>query len=287
MCPTGRLAWRRPAARTPPAAGVEPLQASSVCGVMARQGRCVAEAGVRDAASRAASKHAEAWVCPPASFPGPPLGSDSWSSVPPSPWVPLVRAPTPGSVPGRRPDVVGWSRRAQRAGGIFSPPAGRLADIDGDAVDVVRADGHRPSRGLPYIDIEAANRAAITTATLRHRAGSWCVTGTMLQLRLRESLLEDTLVANPDLLMPGLTLVGRQTPTAGGPARPAESGQIRQALAVRELKRGTLTREAVAQGIDYAADLEAVDLAELAGKGEGRGWPSARTSAASRNCSAP
>ena len=39
--------------RAPPAvAAVEPLQASSVCGVMARQGRCVAEAGVGDAASR-------------------------------------------------------------------------------------------------------------------------------------------------------------------------------------------------------------------------------------------
>ena len=31
-----------------------------------------------------------------------------------------------------------------------------------------------------------------------------------------ESLLEDTLVANPDLLMPGLELVGRQTPTRAG-----------------------------------------------------------------------
>ena len=32
-----------------------------------------------------------------------------------------------------------------------------------------------------------------------------------------ESLLEDTLVANPDLLIPGLKVVGRQVPTAGGP----------------------------------------------------------------------
>ena len=33
-------------------AAVEPLQASSVCGVVARQGQCVAEAGARGAASR-------------------------------------------------------------------------------------------------------------------------------------------------------------------------------------------------------------------------------------------
>ena len=32
-----------------------------------------------------------------------------------------------------------------------------------------------------------------------------------------DSLLEETLVRNPDLLIPGLRLVGRQTPTDGGP----------------------------------------------------------------------
>ncbi len=63
-------------------AAVEPLQASSVCGVMARQGRCVAEAGVRDAASCGRMQHAEAWVCPPASFPWPPFGSASLSPAP-------------------------------------------------------------------------------------------------------------------------------------------------------------------------------------------------------------
>ena len=79
-----------------------------------------------------------------------------------------------------------------------------------------------------------------------------------------ESLLEDTLVANPDLLLPGLKLVGRQTPTAGGPLDLlGVDGHGR--LSLFELKRGTLTREAVAQVIDYAADLEAMDLTELAG----------------------
>ena len=78
-----------------------------------------------------------------------------------------------------------------------------------------------------------------------------------------ESFLEETLVANPDLLLPGLRLVGRQTPTAGGPLDLLgvdEDGR----LSLFELKRGTLTRDAVAQAIDYAADLEARDPADLA-----------------------
>ena len=78
-----------------------------------------------------------------------------------------------------------------------------------------------------------------------------------------ESLIEETLVANPDLLIPGLTLIGRQTPTAGGPLDLLGVDRYGR-LALFELKRGTLTREAVAQVIDYAADLEAMELAELA-----------------------
>ncbi len=79
-----------------------------------------------------------------------------------------------------------------------------------------------------------------------------------------ESLLEETLVRNPDLLLPGLRLVGRQTPTDGGPLDLLgvdEDGR----LVVFELKRGTLSRDAVAQIIDYASDLDAksdVSLAE-------------------------
>ena len=78
-----------------------------------------------------------------------------------------------------------------------------------------------------------------------------------------ESLLEDTLVAHPDLLMPGLKLIGRQTPTAGGPLDLLGVDRYGR-LSLFELKRGTLTRDAVAQVIDYAADLEAMDLSELA-----------------------
>ena len=78
-----------------------------------------------------------------------------------------------------------------------------------------------------------------------------------------ELLLEDTLVNNPDMLMPGLTLVGRQTPTEGGPLDLLgvdDDGR----LVVFELKRGTLSREAVAQVIDYASFLESMPDNELA-----------------------
>ncbi len=75
--------------------------------------------------------------------------------------------------------------------------------------------------------------------------------------------LEDTLVKNPDLLMPELTLVGRQTPTEGGPLDLLGVDSDGR-LVVFELKRGTLSREAIAQVIDYASDLEAMELGALA-----------------------
>ena len=78
-----------------------------------------------------------------------------------------------------------------------------------------------------------------------------------------ESLLEETLVRNPDLLIPGLRLVGRQTPTEGGPLDLLgvdEDGR----LVVFELKRGMLSRDAVAQVIDYASDLDSKSDVELA-----------------------
>lgn len=77
-----------------------------------------------------------------------------------------------------------------------------------------------------------------------------------------EKTLEDTLVANPDLLEENLTLVGRQTRTQGGPLDLLgvdEDGR----LVVFELKRGTLSRDAVAQVIDYTSDLTARGLEGL------------------------
>lgn len=78
-----------------------------------------------------------------------------------------------------------------------------------------------------------------------------------------EELLEETLVKNPGMLLPGLRLVGRQTPTEGGPLDLLgvdEDGR----LVVFELKRGTLSRDAVAQIIDYTSDLYAKSDIELA-----------------------
>ena len=72
-----------------------------------------------------------------------------------------------------------------------------------------------------------------------------------------EKLLEDALVKRPDMLMPGLTLVGRQTPNAGGYLDLLgvdEDGR----LVVFELKRGTLTRDVVTQVIDYSSALESM-----------------------------
>lgn len=78
-----------------------------------------------------------------------------------------------------------------------------------------------------------------------------------------EQGLEDTLVKNPNLLIEGLTLVGRQTHTEGGPLDLlGVDGDGR--LVVFELKRGTLSREAVAQVLDYASDLDSMGLDTLA-----------------------
>ena len=65
------------------------------------------------------------------------------------------------------------------------------------------------------------------------------------------------------MLLEDLTLVGRQTPTEGGPLDLlGVDGDGR--LVVFELKRGTLSRDAVAQVIDYASDLDRMALDKLA-----------------------
>lgn len=79
----------------------------------------------------------------------------------------------------------------------------------------------------------------------------------------KESFLEDVLVNDPHMLMPGLTLVGRQTQTEGGYLDLLgvdENGK----LVVFELKREKLTRKAVAQAIDYCSFLESLEEPELA-----------------------
>ena len=78
-----------------------------------------------------------------------------------------------------------------------------------------------------------------------------------------ELWLEDNLVSKPELLIPGLTLVGRQTQTEGGPLDLLGVDSDGR-LAVFELKRGTLSRDAVAQIVDYASFLEGMNPGALA-----------------------
>ena len=78
-----------------------------------------------------------------------------------------------------------------------------------------------------------------------------------------ENALEEALVKNPDMLMPGLILVGRQTPTDGGNLDLLgvdDDGK----LVVFELKRGKLTRDAIVQIVDYCSWLESQTETELA-----------------------
>ena len=77
-----------------------------------------------------------------------------------------------------------------------------------------------------------------------------------------EAVLEDILVRNPAMLMPGLELVGRQTPTANG-YLDLLGVDSEGRLVVFELKREKLRREAVAQAVDYASWLDSLDDTEL------------------------
>lgn len=90
--------------------------------------------------------------------------------------------------------------------------------------------------------------------------------GTKLGLAARvetEEMLEAVLVENPGMLMRGLTLVGRQIPVETGYADLLGiDGDGR--LVVFELKREKLTRDAVAQILDYGTYLEALPDSELA-----------------------
>jgi len=77
-----------------------------------------------------------------------------------------------------------------------------------------------------------------------------------------EKLLEDVLTLSPDLLMPGLHVIGRQTEIPGG-ALDLLGVDDDGRLVVFELKRGSLTRDAVAQAIDYASYVGSLEPEEL------------------------
>ena len=79
-----------------------------------------------------------------------------------------------------------------------------------------------------------------------------------------EDELEEILVRRPDMLERGLQLVGRQTPMTGGGSLDLLAVDGDGRLVVFELKRGTLSRDAVAQVVDYASDLDEMELEDLA-----------------------
>ena len=79
-----------------------------------------------------------------------------------------------------------------------------------------------------------------------------------------EEILEDVIVRQPEMLMPGLELVGRQLPTATGSLDLLGLDSAGR-LVVFELKREKLTRKAVAQAVDYASWLDSVTESELFG----------------------
>ena len=84
-----------------------------------------------------------------------------------------------------------------------------------------------------------------------------------LQQMPTEMALEELLVQNPEMLGSGLKLVGRQTRTQGGWLDLLAVDPDGR-LVVYELKRGTLTRDAVTQVLDYASDLYALSTSDLA-----------------------
>lgn len=84
-----------------------------------------------------------------------------------------------------------------------------------------------------------------------------------LQQTNSEKLLEDVLVQNPSMLMEGLRLMGRQTPTQGNEALDLLGVDSDGRLVVFELKRGKLTRDAVTQAIDYTSYLASLNLDDL------------------------
>ncbi len=77
-----------------------------------------------------------------------------------------------------------------------------------------------------------------------------------------EEMLEAVLVANPDMLMRGLRLVGRQVPVETGFVDLLGIDKEGR-LVVFELKREKLTRAAVAQILDYCTYLETLSDSEI------------------------
>lgn len=78
-----------------------------------------------------------------------------------------------------------------------------------------------------------------------------------------ERMFEDLLVRSSDVLMEKVNLVGRQVPTSGG-SLDLLGVDVNGRVIVFELKRGMLTREAVAQVVDYTSHVAELDDREFA-----------------------
>ena len=77
-----------------------------------------------------------------------------------------------------------------------------------------------------------------------------------------EKQLEEIVTQHPNLLMDDLKLIGRQTETSGGPLDLLGVDGDGN-LVIFELKRGALTRDAVAQIIDYSSYLASLEPKQL------------------------
>ena len=91
--------------------------------------------------------------------------------------------------------------------------------------------------------------------------------GSVEPLAVRERMelehhFEEMLVLSPDMLGEGVTLIGRQLMTAGGPLDLLGVDQDGK-LVLYELKRGMTPREALTQAIDYASWLDSLEFDEL------------------------
>lgn len=78
-----------------------------------------------------------------------------------------------------------------------------------------------------------------------------------------EEVLEELLVRNPEVLMPGLNLIARQAPTGSG-VLDLLGIDVNGRMIVFELKKGKSARDSVAQIIDYTSFLDSLGEESIA-----------------------
>jgi Holliday junction resolvase-like predicted endonuclease len=82
-----------------------------------------------------------------------------------------------------------------------------------------------------------------------------------------EARLEEWIAKDPSLIRSGLTIVGRQMRTEGGPLDLLGIG-LQGEWAVVEIKRGVVRRETIAQGLDYASCIDEMTEEKLFSEAE-------------------